>query len=50
MNLKFLTAKDVSILTSSSISYSNLLINDIKKEYNLKTKITHQHLMNYLHL
>lgn len=50
MQLQFLTAKDVMSLTSTSKSHAYRLISDIKEEYNLKTKITKEHLLKYLNL
>lgn len=50
MVLEFLTAKDVMSLTGLARNQSYKLISDIKSEYDLKTKITKEHLIRYLRL
>jgi hypothetical protein len=50
MKLNFLTAKQVSLYTDCSLSTANNIIKDIKTQNNIKTRITEQHLLNYLGL
>jgi len=50
MKLNFLTAKQVSLYTDCSLSTANNIIKDIKTQNNIKTRITEQHLVNYLGL
>lgn len=48
LNLKFLTAKDISCECSCSLSRAKQIYKEIKTENNLHTKPTYQHLINYL--
>lgn len=46
--LQFLTIKQVSEILNVSIANAQKLVKDVKKQYDLKTKITIYHLIDYL--